>query len=117
VPLTVGLVEDASRGIAFVFGVPEGGSPLTAGVLVVDAESSMGAERPTDCASFTTSLATCSAITVSGTEVAQDSMSEWCSCSDPTKDVDVSGVDCCESSPAERPLSSTCDMEAKKSWG
>ena len=116
-PFTVDFVEDASCGVAFAVAVPEGGSPLTAGVLVVDAESSMGAERPTDCASFTTSLATCSAITVSGTEVVQDSMSESCPCSDPKKDVCVSGVDCSESSPAGRPTSSTCDMGAKKSWG
>lgn len=116
-PFTVSFVGDASRGVGFVVAVPEGDSPLTAGVLVVDAESSMGVERPTDCASFTTSLATCSAITVSGTEVAQDSMSEGCSWSDPNKDVGVSGADCCESSPAGRPMSSTCDMRAKKSWG
>lgn len=86
-PFAVGLVEGASDGVGLVVAVPEGGSPLTAGSLVVDADSSMGAERPTDCASFTTSLATCSAITVSGTAVAQDPMSELCLYSDLEEDI------------------------------
>jgi hypothetical protein len=115
-PSAMALAEDASTRFGLVVAVPEGGSPLTAGVLVVDAESSMGAGRPTDCASFTTSLATCSAITVSGTVVAQDSMSESCSCSEPKKDFGVSGVDCCESRPAGCPRTSTYDIRAMKSW-
>src|SRR5690242_5751777 len=54
----------ASESLLFVVAGPEGCSPLAAEELVVDALSSMGAGRPTDCASFTTSLVTCSAITV-----------------------------------------------------
>lgn len=115
-PFMVGLVEGASGGVGFVVAVPEGGSPFTAGSLVVDAESSMGAGRPTDCASFTTSLATCSAITVSGTAVAQGPKSESCLCSDLKEDVGVRGVDCCESNLAGCPRSSSCDIRAKKSW-
>ena len=109
-------MEEASRGFGVVVAVPEGEPPFTAGELVVDAESSMGAERPTDCASFTTSLATCSAITVSGTVVAQDTMSESCSLSESKKEAGVTGVDCCESSPAECARCSTCDIRAKKTW-
>ena len=45
-------------------------------MLVADAEASMGAGRPTDCASFTTSLVTCSAITVCGTVAGEDALSE-----------------------------------------
>jgi hypothetical protein len=78
---------------------PEGVSPLTAGVLVVDAVSSMGAGRPTDCASFTTSLVTCSAITVSGTVVAKDSMSDSCSL---LTETGVTGADSCVSGPLQR---------------
>lgn len=55
---------------------PEGCSPLAAEVLVADAVSSMGAEGPTDCASFTTSLVTCSAITVCGTAGGEKWLSE-----------------------------------------
>ena len=46
-PFAIALDEDASEEFAFVVAVPAGSSPVTAGVLVVDAESSMGA-GPTD---------------------------------------------------------------------
>jgi hypothetical protein len=72
-------LEDGSEVVEFVDAWPAGSSPWAAGVLVVDAVSSMGAGRPTDCASFTTSLVTCSAITVSGTVAATDSLSGLCS--------------------------------------
>jgi hypothetical protein len=71
--------EGASEGLLFVFVGPEGCSPLAAEELVVDAVSSMGAEGPTDCASFTTSLVTCSAITVSETVAGEDVLLDWCS--------------------------------------
>jgi hypothetical protein len=85
--------------VAVAVAEPEGSSPLAAGVLVVDAVSSMGVGRPTDCASFTTSLVTCSAITVSGTVEAKDSLSEACSASE--KETGVVGVDSCVTGPAE----------------
>lgn len=108
-------VEEALGVVCFVVAVPEGGSPLTAGELVVDAVSSMGARRPIDCASFTTSLATCSAITVSGTVEAQDAMSDPCSIS--LKVPEGRGDDCCESSPAERPCSSIGTLGLRKVEG
>lgn len=95
-------VEEGSETVEFVVAGPAGSSPLAAGVLVVDAVSSMGAGRPTDCASFTTSLVTCSAITVSGTAAAKESLSELCSVPKENAETGVMGVDCCESSPDER---------------
>jgi len=65
--------------VPFVVVGPEGCSPLAARELVVDAVSSMGAESPTDCASFTTWLVTCSAITVSGTVAVEGLLLESCS--------------------------------------
>ena len=71
--------EGGSKGLLFVVAGPEGCSPLAAEELVVDAVSSMGAGRPTDCASFTTSLVTCSAITVSGTVAVEELLLDCCS--------------------------------------
>lgn len=71
--------EGASEGLLFVVAGPEGCSPLAARELVVDAVSSMGADGPTDCASFTTSLVICSAITVSGTVAVEELLLECCS--------------------------------------
>ena len=72
--------EGASEDLESVVAGPEGCSPLAAEVLVVDAVSSMGAGRPIDCASFTTSLVTCSAITVCATATGEELLSERCSC-------------------------------------
>ena len=91
-------------------------APLTAGMLVVVAVSPMGAGRPIDCASFTTSLVACSAITVSETVVAQDSLSD--SCAELGKDDGVSGdecCECCEPRPVERPCSAIRDAGTRKS--
>lgn len=71
--------EGASEGLLVVIAGPEGCSPLAAMELVVDAVSSMGAGRPTDCASFTTSLVTCSAITVFATAAAEEMLLDRCS--------------------------------------
>lgn len=71
--------EGASEILVFVAAGPAGCSPLTAEELVVDAVSSMGAGRPTDCASFTTSLVTCSAITVSETVAVEEVRLDRCS--------------------------------------
>lgn len=73
----VAFVEaESSVGLLVVVAGPEGCSPLAAEELVVDALSSMGAGRPTDCASFTTSLVTCSAITVFGTAADEELLLE-----------------------------------------
>jgi hypothetical protein len=109
-------VELGSEMVESVVAGPEGSSPWAAGVLVVDAVSSMGAGRPTDCASFTTSLVTCSAITVSGTAVAKESTSDSCSVSTERGVTGVTGVERCASSPAE--LSSLMRaLQARKSRG
>jgi hypothetical protein len=71
--------EEASEDLLFVVAGLEGCSPLAAEELVVDAVPSMGAEGPTDCASFTTSLVTCSAITIFGTVAVEELLLEWCS--------------------------------------
>ena len=71
--------EGASENLESVVAGPEGCSPLAAEVLVVDAVSSMGAGRPIDCASFTTSLVTCSAITVPGTVAVEELLLDCCS--------------------------------------
>lgn len=106
---------------AWVVSGPEGDAPLTAGVLGVDAESSTGAGRPTDCASFTTSWATCSAITVSGAVVAQDAMSDLGSESrgarQASSNAGVSGDDCDESSALRWPGSSMSNTGARKMEG
>jgi hypothetical protein len=107
-------VEVGSEVVAWVVAGPEGSSPWAAGVLVVDAVSSMGAGRPTDCASFTTSLVTCSAITVSGTVVAEDSLSD--SCSVDTKETGVAGADSCVSCPVACP-STMRAMRRRKAEG
>jgi hypothetical protein len=92
--------EGASEGVPFVIVGPEGCSPLAARELVVDAVSSMGAEGPTDCASFTTWLVTCSAITVSGTVAAKDLLLE--SGSACVTEVEAEDVDGCASCPVPR---------------
>lgn len=72
--------EGASEVLLFVVVAgPEGCSPLAARESVVDAVSSMGADSPTDCASFTTSLVICSAITVSEPVAVEELLSECCS--------------------------------------
>jgi hypothetical protein len=75
-----GASEDLGSVVAVAVAGPEGCSPLAAEVLVADAVSSMGAGRPIDCASFTTSLVTCSAITVCATATGEELLSERCSC-------------------------------------
>lgn len=94
-------IEEASEDVDFVVVGPEGGTPLAAEVLVVDAVSSMGARRTTDCASFTTSLVTCSAITVSGTVSAEGSMSEVFSVLKENAETGEMGIDCCEPCPGQ----------------
>jgi hypothetical protein len=100
--------KGASEGLEWVVAGPEGCSPLAAEVLVVDAVSSMGAGRPTDCASFTTSLVTCSAITVCATATGEELLSDTCSCTVRVTDGEVDDADA-ESS-ASCPDLRSCSM-------
>lgn len=93
----------ASEDSPFVVAGPEGCTPLAARELVVDAVSSMGAEGPTDCASFTTWLVTCSAITVSGTVAVEELVLEWCSAG--ATEVKAEDADGCASCPVPRSYS------------
>jgi hypothetical protein len=102
--------EGASEDLESVVAGPEGCSPLAAEVLVADAVSSMGAGRPIDCASFTTSLVTCSAITVCATATGEELLSERCSCTVRVTEGEVVLVDADADSSASCPDLRSCSM-------